>query len=101
YNWRLLPQEGGALRAVADIGTHWMDTVSFILGARIASVFADLATFHKQRRRPLGEVQTFAKASAKMKYATYNVQTDDFASVLLRFDNLARGNLSVSQVAAG
>jgi len=101
YNWRLLPQEGGKLRAVADIGTHWMDTVSFILGAKITSVFADLATWHKQRRRPLGEIQTFAQADAKMKYAAYQVQTDDFASVLLRFANGARGNLGVSQVAAG
>lgn len=101
YNWRLLPQEGGKLRAVADIGTHWMDTVSFILGARITSVFADLATWHNQRRRPLGELQTFAKADDKMKYATYQVQTDDFANVLLRFGNNTHGNLAVSQVAAG
>ena len=101
YNWRLLPEEGGKLRAVADIGTHWMDAVSFILGARITSVFADLNTYHKQRRRPLGEVQTFAKASAKTKYATYDVQTDDFANILLQFDSGARGNVAVSQVAAG
>ncbi len=101
YNWRLLPQEGGKLRAVADIGTHWMDTVSFILGAKITSVFADLVTWHKDRRRPLGEVQTFAKADAKMKFATYQVETDDFASILLKFANGARGNLGVSQVAAG
>jgi predicted dehydrogenase len=101
YNWRLLPEEGGRLRAVADIGTHWMDTVSFILGARIRAVFADLQTWHKQRRRPLGEVQTFAKADAKMEYATYGVKTEDFANVLLQFDNGARGNLGVSQVAAG
>jgi predicted dehydrogenase len=101
YNWRLLPREGGKLRAVADIGTHWMDTASFILGSKIKSVFADLATWHKQRRRPLGEVQTFANASDKMKYASYQVQTDDFASVLLRFANGARANLAVSQVAAG
>ena len=101
YNWRLLPQEGGKLRAVADIGTHWMDTASFILGAKITSVFADLGTFHKTRRRPLGEVQTFAKAAAKVRCATYRVRTEDFASVLLQFANGARGNLSVSQVAAG
>lgn len=101
YNWRLLPQEGGKLRAVADIGTHWMDTVSFVLGAGIESVFADLQTFHKTRRRPLGEVQTFSKAGAGMKYASYKVRTEDFASVLLQFSNGARGNLSVSQVAAG
>jgi predicted dehydrogenase len=101
YNWRLLPKEGGKLRAVADIGTHWMDTVSFILGAKIRAVFADLQTWHKQRKRPLGEVQTFAKAGAKVRYATYAVKTEDCANVLLQFSNGARGNLGVSQVAAG
>ncbi len=101
YNWRLLPAEGGKLRAVADIGTHWMDTASFILGAKITSVFADLGTWHKTRKRPLGEVQTFAKADGAVKYASYKVATEDFASVLLQFNNGARGNLGVSQVAAG
>jgi predicted dehydrogenase len=101
YNWRLLPEEGGRLRAVADIGTHWLDTVSFVLGAPITSVFADLATWHQTRQRPLGEVQTFAKAAPKLRYAAYPVTTEDFASVLLRFGNGARGNLAVSQVAAG
>jgi len=101
YNWRLLPGEGGNLRAVADVGTHWMDTVSFILNSRITSVLADLGTWHKARKRPLGEVQTFARAEASMKYASYQVKTEDFASVLLQFANGARGNLAVSQVAAG
>src|SRR5215813_246742 len=76
YNWRLLPQEGGTLRAVADIGTHWMDTVSFILGTKISSVFAHLGRFHKIRRRPLGEVQTFAKIDKKLRYASYKVETE-------------------------
>jgi predicted dehydrogenase len=101
YNWRLLPKEGGKLRAVADIGTHWMDTVSFIMGARITAVFSDLETWHKTRKRPLGEVETFAKAHANIKYASYPVKTEDFGSVLLRFSNGARANLAVSQVAAG
>ncbi len=101
YNWRLLPGEGGKLRAVADIGTHWMDTVSFVMGTKIRSVLADLGTWHKTRKRPLGEVQTFAKSDAKMRYADYPVKTEDFASVLLDFANGARGNLGVSQVAAG
>jgi predicted dehydrogenase len=101
YNWRLLPREGGTLRAVADIGTHWMDAVSFILGARIKSVLADLGTLHQTRKRPLGEVPTFAKADAKLRYARYRVATEDFANVLLEFASGARGNLGVSQVAAG
>lgn len=101
YNWRLLPSEGGKLRAVADIGTHWMDTVSFVLGAKINTVFADLNTWHQTRKRPLGEVQTFAKAAQKQRYASYRVQTEDYANVLLQFSNGTRASLAVSQVAAG
>jgi predicted dehydrogenase len=101
YNWRLLPSEGGKLRAVADIGTHWMDAVSFALGLPIRSVFAELATHHKVRRRPLGEVQTFSRSTGPVEYAPYPVETEDFASVLMRFDGGLLGNLAVSQVAAG
>ena len=72
------------------------------LGHHDRGVLADVRhDFVRTINRPLGEVQTFAKADAKMKYAGYKVQTDDFASVLLRFANGTRGNLAVSQVAAG
>ncbi len=101
YNWRLLPFEGGKLRAVADIGTHWLDAVSFILGARVQAVWADLGTWHKVRKRPLGEVQTFAGPSKEQQYVSYPVRTEDYASLLVRFRNGARGNLAVSQVASG
>jgi predicted dehydrogenase len=101
YNWRLLPEEGGRLRAVADIGTHWLDTVSFILGARITAVFAQLGTWHRTRLRPVGEVETFAQAIAHRKPVVYRVRTEDFGNLLLQFSNGASGNLAVSQVAAG
>lgn len=107
YNWRLLASEGGKLRAVGDIGTHWMDAVSFILGARAESVFATLETFHKKRLRPVGEVQTFA-SSAAADMVPYDVDTEDFASVLLKYGRAEHGfangvhaNCSVSQLAAG
>ena len=107
YNWRLLASEGGKLRAVGDIGTHWIDAVSFILGAKAESVFATLETYHKTRYRPKGEVQTFAKIDPK-KMVPYTCETDDFASVLLRFGKSGHGNAdgvhanaAISQVAAG
>jgi predicted dehydrogenase len=100
YNWRLLASEGGELRAVGDIGTHWLDAVSFILGSKVQELLADLATFHTTRQRPVGEVQTFS-IDAPAETMAYAVDTEDFASVLLRFANGARGNLAVSQVAAG
>jgi len=107
YNWRVLASEGGKLRAVGDIGTHWMDAVSFILGARAESVFARLETFHKTRLRPTGEVQTFAQADPSTM-VPYEVDTEDFASVLLKYGKAEHGfadgvhaNCAVSQVAAG
>src|SRR4051794_26390004 len=38
WNWRLDPAQGGELRAVSDIGSHWLDLVGFVTGKRIASV---------------------------------------------------------------
>ncbi len=107
YNWRVLASEGGKLRAVGDIGTHWIDAVGFVLGARAGSVFAHLETFHKTRLRPKGEVQTFAKVDPK-SMIPYKVDTEDFGSVLLKFgiskhgfaDNV-HANAAISQVAAG
>ena len=32
WNWRLEPEKGGALRAVADIGSHWMDLAQWVTG---------------------------------------------------------------------
>ena len=107
YNWRLLASEGGKLRAVGDIGTHWIDAVSFILGARAESAFAHLERFHKTRYRPKSEVQTFAKVDPKTM-VPYKVDTEDFGSVLLKFGKANHGfvngvhaNASISQVAAG
>lgn len=107
YNWRVMASEGGKLRAVGDIGTHWIDAVSFILGARAESVFATVETFHKTRKRPKGEVKTFAKVDPK-KMVSYPVDTEDFGSVLLKFGESAHGhangvhaNAAISQVAAG
>lgn len=107
YNWRLLASEGGKLRAVGDIGTHWIDAVSFILGSFPERVFAALETFHKIRRRPRGEVQTFATVD-HATMVPYKVDTEDFGSVLLRFGRARHGfadgvhaNASISQVAVG
>jgi predicted dehydrogenase len=100
YNWRVLASEGGKLRAVGDIGTHWIDAVSFVLGAKVEEVFATLETFYQQRKRPRAEVKTFSKVDPKTM-VSYKVDTEDFASVLLRFDNGVHANAAISQVAAG
>ena len=100
YNWRVLAEEGGDLRAIADIGTHWLDLVQFVTGQHITSVCADLATVFETRNRPVGEIATFQKAD-DAKRESVPITTDDCGNVLLRFDNGTIGSLVVSQVTAG
>lgn len=104
FNWRVLAEDGGDLRAIGDIGTHWLDLITFISGLEVESVMADLYTVHPVRQRPSkGSVETFSgkKSNKKPNTTPVKISTEDYASVLLRFKRGARGVLSVSQVTAG
>ena len=102
YNWRVLADQGGELRAVADIGTHWMDLVGSITGLEIEAVLADLSTVHPIRMRPKGEVETFSgKLGGPRETEPVAVTTEDYGCILFRFTGGARGSLWVSQVTAG
>ena len=102
WNWRLEPELGGELRAVADIGSHWMDLVTFITGTRIKSVFADYKTFLSTRRKPQKRIDTFAgKLAVDVEYEEKPIHTEDYATVLIKFENSARGVMTVSQVSSG
>ena len=102
FNWRVLAEDGGELRAVADIGTHWLDLIQFVTGQRIVEVCADLRTVHPQRQRPIGGVETFSSgATPNAELETVPIATDDCGSVMLKFSNGANGCLWVSQTTAG
>src|SRR6202022_4422020 len=106
--------------------THWMDLAQHVSGARIVEVMADLSTVLPVRYKPPGTVQTFGQTNAPNpaeKTATeplvqptpgveaegralpngtpVQVRSEDFASILLRFDTGARGAFIVSQMSAG
>jgi predicted dehydrogenase len=100
WNWRLEPERGGQLRAVGDIGSHWLDLVQFVTGGRVESIFADLVTAIPVRRRPIGEVETYAAAD-DLERRDAEMTTEDFAHILLRFEGGTRGSLVISQVSAG
>jgi predicted dehydrogenase len=100
WNWRLDPELGGSLRAVADIGSHWMDLASHIAGQQIVSVMADMKTFIPVRRQPAGPVETFASEPTGATSAR-TITTEDCATILLRYENGALGNLTISQISAG
>lgn len=102
WNWRLEPELGGKLRAVADIGSHWIDLVTFITGTRVEEVFADFETFLPVRRKPTRDLDTFGgKLQVDQQYEEKEISTEDYASVLLKFDSGARGVMTVAQVCSG
>jgi len=100
WNWRLDPKLGGSLRAVSDIGTHWLDLVTWITGRRVTDLCADLATVIPVRQRPRGRVETFQKADPS-DVEQVSITTEDYASVLFHLEGDVRGVMTVSQVSAG
>ena len=102
YNWRVLGSEGGELRAIADIGTHWLDLAHSITSLEVESVCSALKTVHPVRQRPKGEVETFqSKIKTEIETIPVNIDTEDCGAILLRMKNGSIGVLHVSQVNAG
>jgi predicted dehydrogenase len=75
-NWRVEETHGGASRAIADIGAHWLDLVELVSGERVVAVAAQLGRLHRRG-------------------------TEDHAGLLLRFSEGMTGTLVLSQAAAG
>jgi predicted dehydrogenase len=99
WNWRLEPERGGASRAVADIGSHWIDLVQHVTNDRFAEVCADLGRLHDVRSRPVSDVRTFTSGAGER--TDVEVGTEDWATVLFRMEAGARGSFTVSQISAG
>lgn len=75
--WRADPKRSGKSLVMGDIGTHAAHLAEYVSGQRITELCADLTTFVEGRL------------------------LDDDGSVLLRFDNGAKGVLMASQISAG
>jgi predicted dehydrogenase len=75
--WRTDPSKSGKAGCIGDIGTHAENLAEFITGLEIKELAADLSTFVEGRL------------------------LDDDGSVLLRFNNGAKGILFASQIAVG
>ncbi|KIL49426.1 Gfo/Idh/MocA family protein [Jeotgalibacillus soli] len=100
YSWRMDPEKNGPSRAIADIGSHWCDTVQHILGKKIIEVFADLKTVHPVREKSEKNKGTFSKSQDENREEVA-ITTEDYGSVLVHFEDGIQGVFTVSQVSAG
>jgi len=75
--WRADPKRSGKSLVMGDIGTHAAHLAEYVSGLKIEELCADLTTFVEGRL------------------------LDDDGSVLLRFENGAKGVLMASQISAG
>jgi predicted dehydrogenase len=101
YSWRLEPEKGGESSALGDIGSHWCDLAQHVSGLRITEVLGDITTTLPQRKRPKGAREAFAAATGKEEYDLVDIKVEDLASVLLKFDNGAKGVFTAAQICAG
>lgn len=90
FNWRTVSKNGGKTRAVSDIGSHWIDLAEYVIGQKVTEVFAEFKQVFPVRKRPVGD-----------GVEEVDVDTEDFAYIMLRFDGGAVGNAAISQIFAG
>jgi predicted dehydrogenase len=100
YSWRSDPAKGGVSSALGDIGSHWCDLAEHVSGLKIVSVLADVTTVIPTRYSSGSSGEAFSKRDAGER-SPVAVQSEDLASVLLRFENGAKGAFSVGQVLPG
>ncbi len=102
FNWRLISEKGGKTRTVGDIGSHWLDIAEYVTGLRVTELIADFSIFHKQRKRFKDSTKTFSgQADENAEFEMMDIDTEDYVSLMLRFDNGAVGSAVLTQMFAG
>jgi len=99
WDWRVDPLLGGPSRAMADIGSHWLDLAAFVTGESPHCLIADLHVVVPRRRRPTTD-RNLSGLEEPPSFSDVNVTTEDYGSVMFRTDNCP-GIFTVSQVSEG
>lgn len=99
YDWRMNPKLGGESRAIADIGSHCFDTIQYVLDKKIVSVYANLTTVHPVRKR-MKSNGTFIAGEGEV-LDTHEINSEDEAYIIAKFEDGTKGMFHVSQICAG
>jgi predicted dehydrogenase len=97
YSWRYKPELAGHMRAVTEIGSHWIDLARYLTGLEVTEVSADFGAFTRQRYLSGDEMYSeYREGSERI-----TVNSEDAAAILLKFDSGAIGNVILSEVSHG
>ena len=75
WSWRLEREQGGDLRVVGDIGSHWLDLAGYLTGRRVDAVMADLTTFMPVRNSPSATSRRSRRRSRRLSTARSRPRT--------------------------
>lgn len=96
-SWRYRPALAGAMRAITEIGSHWVDLVRFWTGLEVEAVSALLGRFAPRRDLKDGVMYPPGTSGGQV----VEVDSEDAACILLRLSSGAIGSVVLSEVAAG
>jgi predicted dehydrogenase len=99
YNWRVEAKYQGESRVIGDVGVHCLFMLQSIIGQKITEVYSDFNTFIEKRKKPLERATTYK--SSQGAYEEITVDTDDQATLLLKFDRGTKGVFIGGQCFAG
>ena len=126
-DWRYQPELAGSMRAVTEIGSHWLDLAQYLTGQRVQAVAAVMAGFNPQRhlkeglmtpvsaippRQSVPQVPPDSSprneqpprplpSSSEDSPQIIQIDSEDVACVHLRFENGAIGSVILSEVSQG
>jgi len=102
-DWRYDPALAGKMRAVTEIGSHWMDIAQCISGKRITHVSAVFKNYHPIREINDGVMYALEESNdnGKSKKDFVSSVSEDAATVNFRFDDGVIGTALFSEISHG
>lgn len=103
YIWHFSPGAVGSAFALMDLGVHWFDLVEYVTGQRIREVLAQFSTHQRERvwRGRPGEGPRPEGRQMADGGVVVDIDLEDQADLLVRFDGGAAGSATVSALSVG
>lgn len=96
--WRYDERLAGKMRAVTEIGTHWMDIAQYLSGKKVKELSAQFGCFHPVRYEEGGMMYAENPDGTRREM---RVNSEDAAVIQMRLEDGALGSVVLSEVSPG